>query len=86
MIRTKIKELVISILKIPEEKYSEELAAGDIPEWDSLAHLALLQAVEASFKITLDVADAIEIETIEDLIVMVHDYSQTRDGSIETCS
>jgi len=71
MIENTIKEIVMKTLNIPEEKYSEELGSGDIIEWDSMAHVRLLQAVEVCFNFTFDVSDAIDIETVEDLIFAV---------------
>ena len=73
-IEKKIESLVISHLKISPTQYSEELAVGDIPEWDSLAHVMLLQKIESEFNFTFDVSDAIDIETIEDLIEKIKEY------------
>jgi acyl carrier protein len=76
VIDQKVKEIVIHVLKLSEDKYSVELAAGDIPEWDSLAHLALLQAIEKEFSIALDVSDAIDIESVYDIIAIVKEYKK----------
>jgi acyl carrier protein len=74
MIEHAIQRLVVETLKIDDHVYTEDLAAGDIPEWDSLAHINLLMAVEREFRITLDVADAAEIESVGDLIDAVKRY------------
>ena len=71
----RIKKVVCDTLKIDEPTYSVELAAGDIAEWDSLGHVALLQAVESEFGIVFDVGDAIDIESVEDLFMMVRKYT-----------
>lgn len=63
-----IKGIVLQTLRIDESVYSEDLAAGDIPEWDSLRHVNLLMAVESALNFTLDIGDSIEIETVGDLI------------------
>ncbi|WP_269542323.1 acyl carrier protein [Cerasicoccus fimbriatus] len=62
----KLRDLIIAQLKIEPGQYSEELGAGDIPEWDSLAHMNLIMAVEKEFRITFDVADAVDLETVGD--------------------
>lgn len=62
----KLRDLIIAQLKIEPGQYSEELGAGDIPEWDSLAHMNLIMAVEKEFRITFDVADAVDMETVGD--------------------
>lgn len=74
MIEETVKRLVLDTLKIEESAYSEELAAGDVPQWDSLAHVNLLMAVEREFRIAFDVGDAVEIETVGDLIDAVKRY------------
>lgn len=74
MIEQAIKRLVLDTLKIEEAAYSEELAAGDLPQWDSLAHVNLIMAVEREFRIAFDVGDAVEIETVGDLIDAVKRY------------
>jgi acyl carrier protein len=76
MNEAKFKELVIKTLKIKPEDYSEELAAGDIPQWDSLGHVTLLQAIENHYGFAFDVVDSIEIETLGDLVDMVKKYTQ----------
>ena len=62
----KLRDLIIAQLKIEPGQYAEELGAGDIPEWDSLAHMNLIMAVEKEFRITFDVADAVDLETVGD--------------------
>jgi len=76
MIEEEIKQLVTAQLKIEPERYSEDLMAGDIPEWDSLAHVNLLMAVEKHFNIVFDVGDAIDIESAGDLIDAVKRSTQ----------
>jgi acyl carrier protein len=74
MIEQAVKDLVCSVLKLPPEQYSEDLAAGDVPAWDSLGHVNLLMAVEKHFGIALEVVDSIEIETAGDILDVVRRY------------
>ena len=64
----KIKQIIAEILKVPVESISEELAVGDIPEWDSLAHVRIIVALEAALDIDLDIEQTLDIEDVEDLI------------------
>ncbi|MCF8709891.1 acyl carrier protein [Rhizorhapis sp. SPR117] len=66
---------MLQTLKIEESQYSEDLAAGDVVQWDSLGHLSLLMAVEKAFGVTFDIGDAIEIESVGDLIDTVRRYT-----------
>ncbi|MGE9297097.1 MAG: acyl carrier protein [Puniceicoccales bacterium] len=62
----RLRAVVIEQLKISPETFSEDLGAGDIPEWDSLAHMNLIMAIEREFRVTFDVADAVDLETVGD--------------------
>lgn len=73
----RVKEVVLETLRILPDRYSEELSAGDIPQWDSMTHVLLLQNIESAFNITLDVVDAIAIEDVGDLIETVRRYAAT---------
>ena len=76
----KLKQIVIETLKIPAADYSEDLAAGDHPQWDSIGHVNLLMAVEHGFDIAFDVTDAIDIESVADLQDMVKKYTALKQG------
>lgn len=76
----KLKQIVIETLKIPEADYSDDLAAGDHPQWDSIGHVNLLMAVEQGFEVAFDVTDAIDIESIADLQDMVRKYLAQKQG------
>tara|TARA_Y100000591_G_C21393623_1_gene479392 strand:+ start:54 stop:284 length:231 start_codon:yes stop_codon:yes gene_type:complete len=73
--RERIKEVFSKVLKVDKSIYSEDLAVGDIPEWDSVNHVRLLQEIEDYFEISIDVADAIDIEDICDLEMTVKKYT-----------
>lgn len=77
MIEERIQKIFCQTLKVQPNAFNEDLAAGDIPEWDSLGHTQLLQAVEQEFNIALDVGDAIGIETVGDLIATVKQYTES---------
>lgn len=70
----RVQRVVCVTLQIPEHRYSEELAAGSIPEWDSVAHAGLIMAIEAEFDIALDVTDVVDIESVEDLLLVLERY------------
>ena len=73
-IENKVKEAFLDVLKVQENVY-DSVAVGDIPEWDSVNHVKLLQEIEERFNISIDVADAIDIEDISDLILTVKKYT-----------
>ncbi len=80
MIEEEVKKVVLGQLKIDESLYNEDLAAGDIPEWDSLGHVNLLMAIEEHFQVSFDVADAVDIESIADLVDTTKSYVNQKQG------
>lgn len=74
-IQDKVREIVISVLNIPENQFAEDLAIGDVPEWDSINHVLLIQQIEEEFDISIDVIDAIDIEDIFDIISTLKKYN-----------
>lgn len=72
--KTKVKQLIVEVLKINEENYSEDLEIGDIPEWDSANNVRIIQKLEEIFSINIDISDAIEIEGVKDILILLNKY------------
>ena len=66
-----IKKMISTVLGIPLEGVEDDLAVGDVPEWDSLGHLRLLSSLESEFGITLDIEQTLEIEDVEDIVDVI---------------
>ncbi|MDD3877606.1 MAG: acyl carrier protein [Bacteroidales bacterium] len=47
----KVNEIFIEILEIQDLVLTDQTTANDIEEWDSLAHIRLVVAIEKEFKI-----------------------------------
>lgn len=63
-----VKELIAKILGVSLDVVEDELAVGDIPEWDSLAHMRIIAALESDLGVVLDIEQTLEIEDVEDII------------------
>ena len=64
----KIINLIAGILEVETGIINKELAVGDIPEWDSLAHMRIIAALESDLGVVLDIEQVLEIEDVEDII------------------
>ena len=71
--REKLFILVAKELKVPIDKIYDELAVGSIPEWDSLAHVGLIAAVEKEFNVQFDMDDVFEIEEVIDFVDLLNE-------------
>lgn len=73
-IEGQVHQIVADVLKVSEDVVSSELAVGDIPEWDSVANVRLLQALEEEFDIEIDALDALDAEDVFDFVKLVKSY------------
>lgn len=80
-IENRVHKIISDVLKVPLEQVTEELAIGDIPEWDSVANIRLLQKLEEIFEIEIDAIDALDAEDVFDFVKLVKNYKHP-DGAI----
>lgn len=59
----KLRTAFIEVLGIEPGCECDELAYGVTPGWDSVAHLALVAAIEEAFEIMLPTDDVIEMSS-----------------------
>ncbi|AOZ01170.1 acyl carrier protein [Cupriavidus sp. USMAHM13] len=51
-------------LNIGAENVTDELTYNSIPEWDSVAHMALVAEIENSFEIMMDTDDIVDMSSV----------------------
>jgi len=64
----RLKELIAGLFKCRVEELTDETGPGDLPGWDSLGHVALMAEIQKQFGAHVPVEDAIEVESIADLV------------------
>lgn len=65
--QTAVKSIMADAFNLPKEQLADDLAFGDIPQWDSLGHMDLLMTLEQHFGFKLDadlIAELTSIDTI----------------------
>ena len=60
----KLVEVFSGALGIGAETINDDLKYNGIPEWDSVAHMALVAELEAIFNIMLDTNDIIDMSSV----------------------
>jgi citrate synthase len=60
-----IEEVVASTFRISPARVTDALAFNAIPEWDSLAHMDLMLALEAEYGVSIDEDRMIELTSVE---------------------
>jgi acyl carrier protein len=56
---TRLSALVAEILRLPTHSINDELALANTENWDSLAHMELIAAIEQEFAVALSADDIV---------------------------
>ncbi|MER2121802.1 MAG: acyl carrier protein [Solibacillus sp.] len=59
----KLREIFAESLGIEMSQVTEELTYNTIPEWDSIAHMALISDIDDQFDTMLDTDDVLDMST-----------------------
>ncbi|KGR76477.1 acyl carrier protein [Ureibacillus sinduriensis] len=59
----KLRTIFAESLGIEEAKITENLTYNSIPEWDSIAHMALISEIDDQFDTMLDTEDVLEMSS-----------------------
>ena len=57
LIREKLKNILQQVLDQEIDRLTDDMAATDFPDWDSLAHLNIVVAIERAFHIRFAAAE-----------------------------
>jgi len=66
-----LKQLIAELFQCEPSQLSDETGPGDLPGWDSLGHVALMARIQERFGSHVPVEDAIEVESIADLVAIL---------------
>ncbi len=72
--------LAEEVFRLPAGSLSGDAKPAEVPGWDSLGHLNLVAAVEASFGINLTVQEILSIDSLRVLHGVVYAHLQIRGG------
>lgn len=73
-IDAKLEELVKDILRI--DYYNHHIAMENEDNWDSLAHIQLLSAIEEEFKIEIKFQDTMEMTSVKSIVSLITEYTK----------
>lgn len=59
----KLREIFAESLSIELSQVTDELTYNTIPEWDSIAHMALISEIDDQFDTMLDTDDVLDMST-----------------------
>ena len=65
--REKVIVLIEETLNVPAGTITEDTKISDVEQWDSLAHVMIIGALEEQLGITLPLEEAIELTGVREL-------------------
>jgi len=71
MIQDQIIDIIAGVLKVDRAQITLESAVGDVPSWDSLAQLSILQSVQDEFDVEFEPEEMMDIENVGDIVKTV---------------
>ena len=70
-IKNTLQEIFRDILDINDLVLDNQTSASDIEEWDSLAHINLVVAIEREYQIKFGLGELQDLKNIEDMITII---------------
>lgn len=61
----KFYEIIATAIAVEKELINENLTYQEIPEWDSMSHLLIVEALEQHYEVKFDFNDIMEMGTVE---------------------
>lgn len=52
------------VLGIPPKQITDDLRYASIPQWDSIAHMSVISALEEQFGVMIDMDDVIDMNSV----------------------
>ncbi|MCM1188879.1 MAG: acyl carrier protein [bacterium] len=72
----KIIALIEEALNVPAGTVTEDTAAADVEQWDSLAHVMIIGELEEKLGISIPLEEAVELTGMKDLLEACRRYGE----------
>jgi acyl carrier protein len=69
--QNRLQEVFRRVFDMDELTLSREMSAKDVPDWDSLAHIQLIVAIEKEFKVKFKTAEIVELKNVGQMIDLI---------------
>ena len=66
--KERIKEIIADTLGIDIERITDDLAAGDSEEWDSVGNLTIISTIEEELEVDIPIEDLYELNNIKAIV------------------
>ena len=73
----RVIETFSRVLGLQAERITDDLRYATIPEWDSIAHMSVVAALEDAYGIMIDMDDVIDMSSVGKAREIIAKYSPT---------
>jgi acyl carrier protein len=67
IVSTRVEELVADVVAVDPEALRDSTGPENLSEWDSLAHISIIAAIERTFGVEFQMEEMFEIKSIGDI-------------------
>lgn len=64
----KIADILRDVLDAPELRVTEDMAMDNVEDWDSVAQMTLMSALESEFKIELSLDEIVTLTSVHAIV------------------
>jgi len=72
--QTILEDIFRAVFELDETDRIESIKRNNFPAWDSMAHVALISAIDDEFDLIMDTQDALRIDSLASCISVVERY------------
>ncbi len=69
-----IEEVVAKVFKVDVSEVTDLSSKETLAEWDSMGHLSLVMSLEERFRVSLSIADAMEMTSVQHIKRILKEY------------
>lgn len=70
-IDNEVKNVVATELRMPMELVGNTLGVGDVPQWGSMAQMAIIVALQNKFGVKIPMEDLFDLTSVGDLVAEI---------------
>lgn len=72
-------KVVADMFLVAEENITPDMKPGDIPRWDSLGHINLIEAIPENFGVSIPLEEGLNAESLKDLICVINELMMKKE-------
>ena len=69
---SRVKDIIARVLNVDLAKITDSLSSGDIPEWDSVGNLAIINTIEQELEVEFPLEDLFDLTSVESIVQEVN--------------